>query len=411
LKNANFIFSNKIINLFLRTLTIALKFVLSLLLIKSLGVAEYGVFGLFQSTVIIMTFFLGLDFYTFTTRQILKLKSKEFSYYIKHQIIFHALAYVLVLPFSYFLVLWNIIQKEFIYLFIIILVSEHLSQEIYRMLIILKKTVVATTVLFLRSGLWIILTYFLWKNNFIPSTLESLFYLWLVGAALSVAIGFYNLDFKWIKGVDKTYIKKGFMVALPFFMGTILYKLMEFSGRYFLNFYFSSAEVGVFTFFSSIANVMFVFVQTVVIIELYPSLIESKNKSYTHFLAKLKTFKNQTILYSTVGITLSLIGIYPLLLFLDKTILFDSIVSYILLLVSTTFFCFSFIPHYALYTYNLDWKILKATFIGAVCNVVGNLLLIPYLGVLGAAIAQLISFFMFFVIKLYFWKTDKRINR
>tara|TARA_R110002049_G_scaffold291474_3_gene475433 strand:+ start:8992 stop:10140 length:1149 start_codon:yes stop_codon:yes gene_type:complete len=379
------------------------------MLIKSLGIAEFGVFGLFQSTVIIMTFFLGLDFYTFTAREILKLESKEFSYYIKHQIIFHTIAYILILPFCYFLVLWNIIQKEFIYLFIIILVSEHLSQEIYRILIILKKTVVATLVLFLRSGLWIILTYLLWKNNFIPSSLESLLYLWLLGAALSVIIGFYYLDFKWIQGVDKGWIKEGLIVAFPFFIGTILYKMMEFSGRYFLNFYFTSAEVGVYTFFSSIANVMFVFVQTIVIIELYPSLIESKNKSYAVFLNNLRTFEKQTIKFSTIGIVLSLLGIYPLLAFLNKTILFDSIFSYILLLISTAIFSLSFIPHYALYSYNHDWKILQATLIGALFNVAFNFLLIPTFGVMGAAISQLVSFFILFVVKVYFWKKFKKI--
>tara|TARA_R110002051_G_scaffold315015_1_gene392866 strand:+ start:1498 stop:2727 length:1230 start_codon:yes stop_codon:yes gene_type:complete len=404
----NLILSSRILNIFLRGLTISLKFILSVIVIKSISVEEYGNFGLFQSTIIIMTFVIGLDFYSYASREILNKGIDTFNFYFKNQLIFHLASYFLIIPLSYFLFKWKIIDSVYSHIFVIILISEHISQELYRMLIVLKKTVAATIILFVRSGIWVMLLYLFWELKIIETTLNSILVLWGIGAGFSVFIGFRYLDFKWTSGLDFKWIKKGVIIAIPFFIGTILYKLIEFSGRYFLNFYHSSIEVGVFTFFSSIANILFVFVQTIVIIELYPSLLESRRKSFENFSEKLKIFQKQIIIFSFIGIILSLLGIYPLLLFLDKIVLFDSIYSYAILLLANFFFSISFVSHYALYTYNLDWKILRSTLVAVIFILITSFLLIPKYGILGASLSQLISFFMLFNAKFYFWRKTKK---
>src|SRR5690606_30216436 len=128
-------------------------------------------------------------------------------------------------------------------------------------------------------------------------------------------------------------------IAFPFFVGTILYKLIEYSGRYFLNYYFTAKEVGVYTFFSGVANILFVFVQTLVIIELYPKLLESKNHGYHQFSTILKVFNGQIRRFTLIGLLLSIIMIFPLLMFLEKKILSDNLISYFILLMSTFVFC------------------------------------------------------------------------
>lgn len=403
----NKIFSDNIVNLSLRGITILLKFALSILVIKNLSVEDYGVFGLFQSTIIILTFVVGFDFYTFSSREIIKKDAHEFSYYFVNQLVFHLVAYILIIPFSYFIFKFGIIDFKYIVLFILILITEHLSQELYRILILLNKTVVATSVLFFRSGFWIIALYLFWNQNILEVSINSILLLWFFGSALSILIGFKFIDVESIKKPDLKWILEGIKISFPFFIGTILYKIIEFSGRYFLNFYHSDAEVGVFTFFSGIANIIYVFVQTIVIIELYPKLIMAKDVNNEEFFAILKIFKKQIIQYSILGFILSIIFIYPLLWFLDKTVLFDSLVSYIVLLVSTLLFCFSFIYHYALYTYKKDISILKATILSFVFNILLSFILIPIFGILGAAIAQLFSFCILLIAKLFFWKNCK----
>lgn len=400
-------FSSRLINIILRSITIALKFLLSILVIKKLSIEDYGVLGLFQSSIIIMTFILGLDFYSYSSREILKKGSKGFSFYFKNQIIFHFLVYLIIIPTSYIIFRIEIINFNYLNLFYFILVSEHISQELYRLLIILKKTIYATLVLFLRSGLWIIFLYFIWHREILSTTIETLLYLWLSGALLSVIFGLRHINFKWAEEIDLSWIKKGVKIAFPFFIGTVLYKLIEFSGRYFLKYYFSTQEVGVFTFYSSVSNILFVFVQTVVIIELFPILLESRNMGNANFALTLREFSKQTKKFTVIGFLLSITLIYPLLLYLDKTVLTSQIISYFILLISTTLFCLSFISHYALYSYKKDFDILKATSIGFFFNLLFSFLLIPKYGVIGAAFSQLAAYLAMYIMKLVYWKKIK----
>lgn len=400
---------NGAVNLTLRAVTILLKFILSIILIRSLGVDQYGVFGLFQSNVIILTFVIGFDFYTFSAREILNGDPVNHNSYLKNQFIFHTIGYLLIIPITFGLSKLEIVPSKFLKYFILILIFEHISQELYRLLILFGKTIISTVILFFRSGIWVALLLVLTEYSDFQITIELVLILWAIGALISVLIGIKYLDFKWVKGIDFHWIRNGISISIPFLIGTIFYKLVEFSGRYFLKFYFSDEAVGVFTFFSSIANILFVFVQTLVIIELYPALIESRKSGPENFTVIFKKFKKKIYSVTFLGLLLSIVGIYPLLLFLDKLELFENILSYLVLIISTFFFCLSFIYHYALYAFNRDLDLLKAAGIILLCNLFLSFSLVPLYGILGASIAQLGSFVCIYFSKMYYWnKNSKR---
>lgn len=399
--------SDKFVNIIFRAATILLKFLLSIIIIKKISIEEYGVYGVFQSTVIIMSFVVGIDFYAYSSREILKKNAHNFNFYFSNQLLLHALSYLIILPLTYLIFYLGILDKKYLILFYLILVTEHLSQELYRMLIILKKSVTATIILFVRSGLWVVILYFVWEEGIMSPTLNTLLILWLSAALLSIIIGFAKLKFKWVSEYDFLWIVKGVRIAFPFFVGTVLSKLIEFSGRYFLNYYWTSVEVGIFTFFSSVASILFVFVQTIVIIVIYPELLESKNKGYDPFLKKFNYFKNQILRFTILGTVLSLLFIYPLLLFLDNALFFENMLSYLILLISSFIFCFSFIPHYALYSYKIDSGILLAVIIGTITNLIVSYILVPPYGLLGASVSQLTAFVVIYIVKLILWKKHK----
>ena len=212
------LFSNQVINIFLRGTTVLLKFVLSVLVIKKLSIEEFGVFGLFQSTVIISTFILGFDFYNFTSREILKENAKSVSYYFINQLAFHLVVYVLIIPLTFFVFISGIIHSNYLWLFVLILISEHLSQELYRLLIILNKSVAATTLLFLRSGLWVFFLYFFWNQNILTVNINSILLLWLLGAMSSTLLGFKFVNLNTINKINFKWIIYGIKVSLPFFI-------------------------------------------------------------------------------------------------------------------------------------------------------------------------------------------------
>ena len=210
------LFSNQVINIFLRGTTVLLKFILSVLVIKKLSIEEFGVFGLFQSTIIISTFILGFDFYNFTSREILKENAKSVSYYFINQLAFHLVVYILIVPLTFFVFISGIIHANYLWLFVLILISEHLSQELYRLLIILNKSVAATTLLFLRSGLWVLFLYFFWTQNILTVNINSILFLWLLGAISSVLLGFKFANLNTINKINFKWIIYGVKVSLPF---------------------------------------------------------------------------------------------------------------------------------------------------------------------------------------------------
>src|SRR5690606_415391 len=95
------------------------------------------------------------------------------------------------------------------------------------------------------------------------------------------------------------------------------------------------------------------------------------------------------ITHTVVGSILGLLLIYPFLLFLDDQVLTTNLYVFLILVLATISFCFSYLPHYKLYVFNHDRDLLKASILGAVSNLLFNFALVPSYGVMGAAYAQL----------------------
>jgi O-antigen/teichoic acid export membrane protein len=115
----------------------------------------------------------------------------------------------------------------------------------------------------------------------------------------------------------------------------------------------------------------------------------------------------------TLGILISLVEIiliHFMLEVLGKNSFKSEINTFYILLLGNIFMNLSFIPHYCLYAVKKDVIILYSTISGSLLNIVLNFVLIPHLGILGAAIATCLSFFTVWLWKaLYLKKILKRL--
>ena len=128
------------INVFLRGLTLFLKFSLTILLIRYFSVEDYGLFSLIQSTVIILTFVVGLDYYNFSHREMIRSEFKDFNLHLNQQLLIYFIAYLAVIPLAYFLL--STLRLENYLILILLVIAEHLSQEFYRILINTHKIII-----------------------------------------------------------------------------------------------------------------------------------------------------------------------------------------------------------------------------------------------------------------------------
>lgn len=90
---------------------------------------------------------------------------------------------------------------------------------------------------------------------------------------MTVSIYFFSkFKFKSFKNIpiDWQWIRRGVKVSLLFFVGTIAFKLIDFADRYFIDYYHTKTDVGIYTFYSSMANLVEIIVHTAVVIVFLP---------------------------------------------------------------------------------------------------------------------------------------------
>ena len=396
-------FSLSVINLGLRGLSMLAKFLLVIYIGKYLSVDGLGEYGLFVTTITIAIYFLGLDFYTYNTREILAKEKNERLPLIRDQFIFHLLVYVVVLPLLLTVFAFGLVETKYIVYFYLILIFEHLSQELYRLYTTLQKPIFANVLLFFRTGLWVYIVVALWYFNVRGTmNLQTVWYGWVIGSLASIVIGIIYLkkdyNFKTLtEKIDWIWIKRGLKVSLPFFIGTLAYKVIEFSDRYMIEYYMTKADVGIYTFFGSIANVIFTITFTLVIMVYYPKLIETYQTKKEHKVI-VKTFFYKTALVSLITSIIISLLIYPILDYMGKKEFINSIEVLWLLIFATIILNISLIPHYILYAMQRDIIIRDITLIGAIINIVLNMILIKEYGLIGAALSTIIAF-LFIMIK------------
>jgi O-antigen/teichoic acid export membrane protein len=396
-------YNNKIGLAGIRGLSVLAKFIFTILFFKY-SEAAFGEYSLIATTIVLLVFVTGLDFYSYANRAVLEPDTNT-QKIIFNQFGLYFILYPVLFPVVYIIFKIENFDLSYLLVFYLVLITEHLNTEFYRLLFVFKKPFTANINLFLRNGLWVIAAsvyIFLFRQI----SIRQILYLWLSGNILALIYTLITIyrkrhkiifeNFKW----DTAWIKTGITISLPYILATISYKIIEFSDRYMIDYFMDKKAVGIYSFFSSIANVLNILLFTLVISVLYPVLVENiMQHNRNQFKKTYKLFKKE-ILYYGSGFALVLSVTLPIILMIiQKEIYLHDYYVFLILLIGNFFLNGSFIYHFIIYAYKKDWKILKATFAGAIVNIVFNLILIPAMGIGGAAIATFLGFATILFIK------------
>lgn len=395
-------------NLGIRGATLIGKFLLVYFLADQLTVEQNGVWGIFTTSIALSLYVVGLDFYTYSSRRILDFKEEDRSPMLRDQLVFYFISYLVLFPILGLLFVFNVIDIKFAIFFYAILIFEHLAQEAYRTFVVFSKPIIANIILFLRTGSWAYLILILWTAGVDElKSLRWLYLFWMCGGIAALAVSLYFLakfKFKSVKHIpiDWKWIKQGIKVSLLFFIGTVGYKIIEFADRYFIDYYHTKEEVGVYTFYANMCNIVETFVHTAVIIIFSPRLIETFHKSNYDYRKTLAQFAKQVVIYTIIiGVALAIL-IIPLLKSLENDEYIRDYNAFVVLVLSKMVLNFSLIFHYILYVRKNDFPIIKATIIACVINILLNFILIPSMSIMGAALATLTSFLIVMLMKMYY---------
>lgn len=402
-------------NLGLRLLSMGAKFLLVAGLGKYVGIEALGEYALFSTSIIIFIYLIGLDFYTFSSREILAIEdgNKRIEM-IKNQFIFHCISYLIAFPVVFVFFLWGIIPDKYIAIFCMILVFEHISQEFYRLFITLSHPVVANMVLLLRAGIWCYVLLLGWLFQFdFAFYIENIYLLWFFGAFVAFLISLFFLNNKFpfsklSKQIDWGWILLGVKKSFPFFIATLGIKIMEFSNRYFIDYFMDKSDVGIFVFYSNISSAIQTIVYTLVVIIYFPKMVsELQADKYTSSTI-VKEFAKEIIIYTMVAIVFTVLIIDNVLGYVGKAQLVEYKYILWILLINSLVINLSLIPHYALFAYHKDILLRNITLFSSFISIVMNLIFIQLWGLTGAAIAILIPFVFMGSLKYIFYQKELR---
>src|SRR5690606_7185874 len=108
--------------------------------------------------------------------------------------------YAVALPLSVLLFGLDVLDWDFIGGILLLLVLEHLSQELGRFLVAIAAPLAASMVLFLRSGMWpVIAVVWMWL---VPDRrdLDTLFLCWVAGNLVGIFVGGVRCSFLGVGG-------------------------------------------------------------------------------------------------------------------------------------------------------------------------------------------------------------------
>lgn len=355
----------RILNVGLRFATLGTRFGFVFALAKCVDAGSVGYYGLFAAAVGYALLCVGLDFYTFTTREILKAPGEARGGMLKNQAALAGASYLIFLPVAWIFLGRAGWPEHLAWWFLPILVLEHLNQELYRLLIVLSKQVTASLLLFVRQGSWTIVAIALMAWDTTSRNLDTVMLLWCGSGLIAAALGLWRLRQLrlggWEKPVDWRWIRKGITVSVSLLAATLSVRAIQTVDRYWLQSLAGIDVVGAYVLFFGIANALTVFLDAAVFSFKYPELIAHHDRG-EHVLARSKVRETliHTLGLSAIFAVISLVALPYLLGWIGKPIYLALTYIYLWVLAAAVIYAVGLVPHYGLYAHGRDRPIIAS---------------------------------------------------
>lgn len=358
-------------NLILRGSTLASKFLLIFFLAGYLEPAELGLYGLFVATVAYSTYPLGFDFYTYNTREIIRNDKSLWGLFLKSQGVLHIILYVIFFPLYVFIFFLDLLPWHVFLWFYIILVLEHLNQELMRLLIAISMQLPASFALFFRQGIWCIVVVFWMYLDAEARNIETLLSAWTVGSGLALVISLFHIArlnaSGWYLKIDWKWVWKGLKTAIPLFLATLSLSAVSTFDKYWFSYLQGAEALGAYVFYMSLAASLISFLEAGVFSFIYPSMIYAASKNDENLLISyMFKMRVQIFLFTIVFSCLAYFTLDYILFVIDKEVYFDYINIFYILVFYIFIQALSYVPHYALYAKNKDMVIVFSHIFSAI---------------------------------------------
>lgn len=359
----------KALNVGLRGATLILRFFLVFFLAKFLEPSDVGVYGLVGSAVAFSLYIIGLDFYVYSSRELLAIERKIWGRYLKGQAALVIVMYSFFLAAMFFVYEYGLYSKEIVAWLSLLALLELCCQELNRLHIVTAEPLFSSFVLFVRQGLWIVVVLLLMVVSDERRTINTVFVCWSVACILSLALSTIRLSQLslggWSQTIDWVWVRSGVKTALLFLVGTLFVKAILTFDRFYFEFFAGRDLVGVYVFFMGVATALFSFLDAGVFVFAYPELVKCVNEKKFHVFRKaIFSLLVQVCALSLAFIVVSSISIPWLVEWISRPVYAQHSSLYFWLLTAMVLYGLSMVSHFGLYALRKDTHILIAHVFG-----------------------------------------------
>lgn len=354
-----------VLNVVLRLTTLGTRFILIFVLAKFLDAASVGYYGLFTAAIGYALLCVGMDFYVYTNREVLKAEETKRGRLIKGQIAWVGILYLIFAPLVLFVLPAVGLPEFLVWWFLPILVLEHINQELYRLLIILSRQLSASLLLFVRQGSWALAVALLMALSENDRNLHIVMLLWACAGATAAVAGIWKLHRMkfggWRERIDWIWVKRGITVSGAFLVSSLALRGIQTFDRYWLEDLVGIEIVGAYVLFFGMASALNVFLDAALYSFKYPELVRlSQTKDYLTMrrVVRILSIKAIVICMAFSAATYFLLPV--LLAWIDEPVYESQISLYYWVLAGTVAYSLSMIPHYALYALSCDRTIIMS---------------------------------------------------
>ncbi len=403
----------RLFNLSLRALTLAVKFAFILSLAVFLPPEKVGLYGLITVTVFYSIYFVGFEFYTYSTRDIVARPKSEWSGLLASQLVFFCLLYLVVLPASSILFLMGVLPWTVMASFFCLVVLEHLSTELMRLLVAIERPLLATLIIFIKQALWAIcFTLAMWlEPNF--RNIADLLLFWMIGTSSSILIGVWPLlKLDWagaLSRLDWRWVKAGVIIAVPLLLSSVAVRSLFTFDRYAFEALNGLALLGAYSVYMGVASAMLSFMESGVFVFYYPRMMKAyKENNLSEFQVSYRKLARQSVLWLavlTVGAGLAGIIIFPLL---EERVYAENLPLFAAVIFAMAIFIIGYVFQYGLYTTTRDGSIIAANVVGLMAAGLTLFILASHSEYWAVTVAMVVGSATATGLKYWKWLTTRR---
>lgn len=354
-------------NSFVRLTSVGLRALLTLSMAVWLQPSELGLYAIVAATLTLTTYFYGLDFQTFSMRELSTADLAGARFRVRDQFAMLLVIYAVGGTITAVLLRQFGLELKLIGVVVPMAILQHATLEFYRILTRLGRIISGTVVLLIRDAAWVPLC-LLMKFAMGELTLATVLLFWLAGSLVSVIYGG-GLLFRWLpaserRSIDLAWLAAGLRTGLRMLSGTLAVVALFSVDRMIFAKLNSPNQLGAYAFFAlGCASVQGLF-ETAILPSFWAPLLQAKKDGDAAAYRRAEEKLNRACLIGGVAggtVTAILLAILAWLLphrayAQNLHLLYYLAAAYSLLTLTN-------IPHYRLFAARLDSRIVTANII------------------------------------------------